>query len=599
MAQKSVHVTIGNNLPTILSRTLVRDRYAAISEFGCNSYDADANNLHIDHSTLENNLVIKDDGEGMNQKGLEGFFRLGDSEKLTNPISKGGRARVGKYGIATVLLNFLCGSYEIVTWQNGERLTAVEDFSSNSGIDCKIESVKDKSRHGTTITMRDLKFKVPSDEFDLKKLVSRLEWDVPNQPDFNVFVNGELVRKRAVVEYCSQYQVKFNVGDETVNGKIYVNQNRARKLPGIRIYVDGRAVGDPSMFDLRSIDTSLPNQVLGEIHANFLKDSITLDRSKLQEKDDRVRKVKDGITQVLRSIATDMSEGDTRRSFYHNDRKFKKIEQFVESAEEALNARLDAAGLNGSYKIKFDSGHRAGPIAQLDTTERIIYINGNNPMLVIGPKVKDKTFSARLLSQVLERGILQSAAYALATQNQPSEHRQNFAKTVVHESKDFFKGYTTIAPFLNNRTETTHLVPLEEIKFNEYRLYDHQEISVNSGRLRNTVRMLHTSGALLGNEDHLFRAEQIKSGLSKIEGYLSCVEVVDPLFKDSYKVRVLYEEPEATPLDLQLASINNTKNIFNKLGIKNVGITHPFHFVLQDKVEDFRNYAKSEGLSGA
>ncbi|MDD5193046.1 MAG: ATP-binding protein, partial [Candidatus Nanoarchaeia archaeon] len=69
-----VEPRVGKNLPRVLSRSLVADAYAAVSELVCNSYDADSEHVHVDVDKGLGTITIRDDGSGMDKEGLEGFF---------------------------------------------------------------------------------------------------------------------------------------------------------------------------------------------------------------------------------------------------------------------------------------------------------------------------------------------------------------------------------------------------------------------------------------------------------------------------------------------------------------------------------------------
>ncbi len=283
--KKKVVSQVGKNLPLVLSRTLVKDWYAAVSEFVCNSYDANAEEVHLTIDDGLGTLVIKDDGEGMDTGGLDNFFRLADSSKIKNPISPPPkqRRRIGKYGIAKVLLRYLGDSFKVESVKEGY-LYCVDEGVGEGRLRGQKHNVSGKVNDGTTITIRNLRFKLGrgKEEFDIKRLQARLEWEIPNDPDFNVFVNNQLVRKRGVVEYARVYRVHEQIGRDVLNGRIYWRQRGNKDLEGIRIYVNNRAVGDPSMFDLKQISYNFEGRTLGEIHADFLDDIVTLDRSDLQ-----------------------------------------------------------------------------------------------------------------------------------------------------------------------------------------------------------------------------------------------------------------------------------------------------------------------------
>jgi HSP90 family molecular chaperone len=95
-----------------------------VLELITNSRDADAQEVRVDYDYERDLLSISDDGQGMNRNDLKGFFLLGDSVKLQDSYTPSGRARVGRFGVATIVMTALGQEYELVTRKNG-----IENFA--------------------------------------------------------------------------------------------------------------------------------------------------------------------------------------------------------------------------------------------------------------------------------------------------------------------------------------------------------------------------------------------------------------------------------------------------------------------------------------
>lgn len=587
--KKTIKARVGENLPSVLSRTLVKDWYAAVSELVCNAYDADAEKVYVDINSGLETLVIKDNGEGMDKKRLGNFFRLGDSSKIIEPISlKKKRKRIGRYGIAKVLLQYLGHSFKIESVKGGS-LYCVDEGVMKGNVKGHKHSVSKEIPDGTTITIRDLGFKVGngSGEFNIKRLQDRLQWDIPNKPDFDVFINGQLIKKRGVVEYARVYRVKERIGKHVLKGRIYWRKKGQRDLEGIRIYVNGRAVGDPSMFDFKSISWNFEGRTQGEIHADFLENIITLDRSDFQE-DPRLDKVKSTIVRILNSIKDDFVEGGGRRAFYEDQRLYQHVQGALGLAEEQLNKRLE----NKEYFVlELSSPDRSGPISHLDQEAKTIYLNAGNKMFSFLNKSKELT--NRKISEVyLKRVFLISAAHALINSK---EGNGELDKLIEEQTALLFKGSQGISSSVNRFIGERILTPLKDIYFNKYRLYDHQELSHLTGRPTSIIRLLYISGALKGSEEHLFDKPSIIKTLHPLEKHISCIEVVDKRYQSTNMsmkekgVRIRYDVPKATPLDIALANLKDKENL-KKFGVINVGGKYPLHFVPIEKSSEFNNY---------
>jgi len=591
--------SIGKNFPAVLSRALVKNWYPAISEFVYNAYDENAENVFIEVGEGLESLVIRDDGLGMNKKGLANFFRLGDSEKLRHPYSPKpkGRRRIGKFGIAKVLLQYLGGSFKIESIKDRWLYCIEEGVSAEKRVKGKKFKVKKRTPNGTTITVRDLKFKVGTKpwELDVKKLYQRLQWDIPNKPDFDVYVNGELVKQRGVIEYARTYNIYEKIGRNTLTGRIWWSRAYKRELEGVRIYVNGRAVGCPEMFDLAKINKRLPKKTEGEIHADFLADIVTLDREDFQE-DPRLEEVKKIIIRVLRNIKEDLDAGRGRRDFFKHKQNFEHVKTALALAEEELNRKLVR---EEHFLLELASPEASGRVSYLDRNNKTIYLNPKNKMFSFVKLGKDST--DRKVSEIyLKRAFLIAAAHALI---KDGDKQEGLDRLIEENAAELFKGYSGIANTVGRFIEGNFLTPLKELYFNKYRLYDHTELAEMTGRPSVVIRLLHNSRALKGTRDHLFSKNNVLAALNPLEGYVCCIETVDKIYqgtgmdiaKGSIKIR--YDNPEPTSLDAVLAEKTGERKNLEKLGVINVGSKkHPLHFVPLKRAEEFKLYVKQKEM---
>ena len=103
---KSHLITIGEKLYT-QSIELIR-------ELVNNAYDADSS--VVDVEITEDKIVIKDNGSGMDLKGLKQYFNIGSPEKKHHPKSpKFKRDRIGQFGIGKFATLSACGSFTVYT----------------------------------------------------------------------------------------------------------------------------------------------------------------------------------------------------------------------------------------------------------------------------------------------------------------------------------------------------------------------------------------------------------------------------------------------------------------------------------------------------
>ncbi len=146
---KSHLITIGEKLYT-QSIELIR-------ELVNNAYDADSSVVEVE--ITEDKIVIKDNGSGMDLKGLKQYFNIGSPEKKHHPKSpKFKRDRIGQFGI-------------------GKFATLPYDPSRGDG---------------TTITLSRL-----TKKFNIEDVEERLIEGVPiRDKDFTVYLNGKRVMSR-------------------------------------------------------------------------------------------------------------------------------------------------------------------------------------------------------------------------------------------------------------------------------------------------------------------------------------------------------------------------------------------------------------------
>lgn len=111
-----------------MGSTLFSDYYQAIIQGFDNAWDADASTIELTFEPEKNRLIIKDDGSGMNIKGLEDFNRFGGSIKKLEPYTPNGRLRMGDVGVGKEFLRHLSFAYNMTTIKSGKKHIINEAF---------------------------------------------------------------------------------------------------------------------------------------------------------------------------------------------------------------------------------------------------------------------------------------------------------------------------------------------------------------------------------------------------------------------------------------------------------------------------------------
>ena len=107
-------VTVDKTHIITIGERLYEQSIELIRELVNNAYDADA--TRVDVSVTDKEIVVADNGEGMDIEGLRQYFNVGSDEKLMNPVSpRFGRDRIGQFGIGKFASLAAASRFEITT----------------------------------------------------------------------------------------------------------------------------------------------------------------------------------------------------------------------------------------------------------------------------------------------------------------------------------------------------------------------------------------------------------------------------------------------------------------------------------------------------
>ena len=186
---KSHLITIGEKLYT-QSIELIR-------ELVNNAYDADSSVVEVE--ITEDRIVIKDNGSGMDLKGLKQYFNIGSPEKKHHPKSpKFKRDRIGQFGIGKFATLSACGSFTVCTQSRDFAAEVVFDkeewgeSEDNWHLPMTTLPYEASRGDGTTISLSKL-----TKKFNIEDVEERLIEGVPiRDKDFTVYLNGKRVMSR-------------------------------------------------------------------------------------------------------------------------------------------------------------------------------------------------------------------------------------------------------------------------------------------------------------------------------------------------------------------------------------------------------------------
>ncbi len=281
---ESVTVTVGEDFISTLSQNTAASTADRIVELVANAYDADATRVELVVDEVGRTMRIKDDGSGMDRNGILGFYRVGDSDKVKEPVSpRFKRKRWGKFGLAAWGLPALCESYDLITEKEGKQrvVNYVLGTMVKPGTDIGIKIFPTRNGYsGTEIVMKELKF--DCDSSSVKAIKRRVEDSLRvDAPNFKVFFNDEILKPRKIT-----HARKFLVDAQSeligpVQGLIYLAGRQFDDGEwGTHVRVNDRRVGDPEkLLNLHKENSAFAKRVRIEVDASGMEKYILMQRN--------------------------------------------------------------------------------------------------------------------------------------------------------------------------------------------------------------------------------------------------------------------------------------------------------------------------------
>lgn len=177
-------------------------------ELAANAWDSDASEVNItEHAvrparrgqTALYDIVVADDGNGMDFEGLQEYFRVGDSSKRERKVSERfDRALIGRIGVGKVSILKVARSWKITTERHlglsePVRLTVhvdVDEWIAGHLPAFAVQYVEPTGRAGTEITLEGVQTRLREDR--ILRHLQRL----PLGQGFSIWRNGEFVPPR-------------------------------------------------------------------------------------------------------------------------------------------------------------------------------------------------------------------------------------------------------------------------------------------------------------------------------------------------------------------------------------------------------------------
>jgi len=230
MSDKNFKFNISLSVLNHLGRNLYRSFATVLGEAISNSWDADAQNVHIYLDRDKNTLCIKDDGAGMTAQDFQDkFLKIGYSKRTSEgEKSPSGRPYIGRKGIGKLALLSCAKKINVKSKIKGDEY--VGGMIDNAGLDQAIKD--DVSSHdyelaaydgslfkpfekehtkGTIIYFEDIKDGIHNTDDFLKKIIALYFRFALVDPNFKIHLNDELVTLESLKQLAEKTQFVWNV----------------------------------------------------------------------------------------------------------------------------------------------------------------------------------------------------------------------------------------------------------------------------------------------------------------------------------------------------------------------------------------------------
>ena len=326
----STSIKAGSALIQTLSSSLYKNAYYVLDELISNSYDADATRVDINISQDE--ITIRDDGEGMDREGLENYLWLGYTEKQKDrETKKFGRHTIGKFGIGKLSMHVICDKCSITTTRNGTERSLILDFEkilSHQGLSeeqIRVHEALTNEESGTKVQLVGIKKII-----DPQKAFRRIARNMPLSPNFQVTVNGNLLRPEEIIK-GKEFGIALNLPlTGLVNGKLIHSDSPLGEFAGVYIKVHGRTVNadDPDIFDLMNT-IARPGTFIARlyavIHADGLDDIVLATRNGFNEDSPKFIEFKDTILRRIREITGEIQRSQSREELEYEKKLLEDV----------------------------------------------------------------------------------------------------------------------------------------------------------------------------------------------------------------------------------------------------------------------------------
>ena len=216
----------------LLGRGLYRSFATVIAEAISNSWDAGATEVHIFIDKDKREMIIRDNGKGMDKDDFQGkFLKVGYSRR-EDPNNQSNRKALGRKGIGKLALLSISDKITITSKKvDSEETGGVID---NHKLDDKIntdgeysleslseDSIFSKNTSGTYLKFEKIKDTVNNPDIIKKYLAVLFNFSISNNSEtFNIYVNEEQISEKHLEDLHNNTQFLWCIDMETENPRL-------------------------------------------------------------------------------------------------------------------------------------------------------------------------------------------------------------------------------------------------------------------------------------------------------------------------------------------------------------------------------------------
>lgn len=330
MSFSTIPVTFDKSHIVTIGEKLYTEAIELIRELVNNAYDADA--TRVDVLVAENEIVVRDNGSGMDFEGLKQYFNIGSSFKqMASKSPRFGRARIGQFGIGKFASLAACERFEVFTQKTDFAAKVVFDkkewgkTSDNWHLPMELMAPDLERGDGTTIILKNLVKKFNPEDVE-NCLVSGTPLKVEH---FQVFLNHHPVTPKSYEGHRIPILEGTSFGP--VHGEIILLPVSSASTEDLGIECKVKGVTIKREFFGMETWGIMMSRVRGEIHCDFVP--ITSDRTGFITDSEEYQSLQQALQRIMGDIKKQVGRLENKQE---NRRASRALNEALERVYSAL-----------------------------------------------------------------------------------------------------------------------------------------------------------------------------------------------------------------------------------------------------------------------